>query len=153
MFPRFHQGKANLEFSFSGLKTALLYKLREMPAAVQAGQAADLAAGYQEAIVQVLVTKAFAALAQTGLSALAVVGGVSANSRLRTLLMERAHREGVRLSLPPMTYCTDNAAMIAAAGRQALLAGLQSRRDFDIEPALSIGAAPHRPDRKESRHS
>jgi N6-L-threonylcarbamoyladenine synthase len=142
MFPRFHQRRAGLEFSFSGLKTALLYKLRDMPAAVQAGQAADLAAGYQEAIVQVLVAKAFAALAQTGLSALAVVGGVSANSRLRALLMERAHREGVRLSLPPMTYCTDNAAMIAAAGRQALLAGLQSRRDFDIEPALSIGAAP-----------
>lgn len=142
VFPRFHQRRASLEFSFSGLKTALLYKLRDMPAAVQAGQAADLAAGYQEAIVQVLVAKAFTALAKTGLSALAVVGGVSANSRLRALLMERADREGVRLSLPPMAYCTDNAAMIASAGRQALLTGLQSHRDFDIEPALSIETVP-----------
>lgn len=134
-FPQFHQRTSRLEFSFSGLKTSLLYMLRDMRHPLSAEQIADLAAGYQEAIVQVLVKKSFAALAQSGLSALAVVGGVSANSRLRTLLKERAEREGVRLSLPPMAYCTDNAAMIASAGRHALMRGQpRSILHLDIQP-------------------
>lgn len=133
-FPRFHRSKDSLEFSFSGLKTALLYKLREMDSQLQSRQIADLAAGYQEAIVQVLVAKAFAALKQSNLSALAVVGGVSANSRLRTVLSERAAREGISLSLPPLAYCTDNAAMIASAGRQLLMRGEQPNSDLDIRP-------------------
>lgn len=135
-FPRFHLRRNNLEFSFSGLKTSLLYKLRDMNTPLQPEQTADLAAGYQEAIVQVLGAKAFAALAQSGLSALAVVGGVSANSRLRALLKERAAREGIRLSLPPMAYCTDNAAMIASAGRQSLIAGNPPRPDLDISSTV-----------------
>ncbi|MBH0203272.1 MAG: tRNA (adenosine(37)-N6)-threonylcarbamoyltransferase complex transferase subunit TsaD [Nitrospira sp.] len=134
-FPRFHRAKSSLEFSFSGLKTALLYKLREMGGSLRPHQTADLAASYQEAIVQVLVTKAFAALKQSNLAALAVVGGVSANSRLRALLSERATREGIRLSLPPLEYCTDNAAMIASAGRQSLMNGGQLHADLDISPA------------------
>ena len=134
-FPRFHRAKNSLEFSFSGLKTALLYKLREMDGSLRPHQTADLAAGYQEAIVQVLVTKAFAALKQSNLAALAVVGGVSANSRLRTVLSERAAHEGIRLSLPPIEYCTDNAAMIASAGRQLLLNGERPHSDLDISPA------------------
>jgi N6-L-threonylcarbamoyladenine synthase len=152
-FPRLQQRKADLEFSFSGLKTALLYKLRDMSTQARVEQVADLAAGYQEAIVQVLVAKAFSALDQEGLSALAVVGGVSANSRLRALLAEQAARTGVRLALPSMAYCTDNAAMIAAAGRHALLADLQPIRDFDIQPALQV-APRHKPHfRKETAYS
>lgn len=134
-FPRFHRAKNSLEFSFSGVKTALLYKLREMGGPLRPQQTADLAAGYQEAIVQVLATKAFAALKQSNLSALAVVGGVSANSRLRTVLSDRAAREGIRLSLPPIEYCTDNAAMIASAGRRLLMNGGRPHADFDISPA------------------
>jgi len=135
-FPRFHRAKNSLEFSFSGLKTALLYKLREIDGPLRSRQTADLAAGYQEAIVQVLATKAFAALKQSNLSALAVVGGVSANSRLRTVLSDRAAREGIRLSLPPIAYCTDNAAMIASAGRQLLMNfGERPYSDLDISPA------------------
>jgi N6-L-threonylcarbamoyladenine synthase len=152
-FPRFQPRKNNLEFSFSGLKTSLLYKLRDMATPMRSEQAADLAASYQEAIVQVLAAKAFAALAQSGLSALAVVGGVSSNSRLRALLHERAERAGIRLALPPMAYSTDNAAMIASAGRQALLANFQSIRDLDIQPALHIEPIHTPALRKETAHS
>jgi N6-L-threonylcarbamoyladenine synthase len=98
-------------------------------------QTADLAASYQEAIVQVLATKAFAALKQSNVKALAVVGGVSANSRLRTILSERAVREGIHLSLPPLEYCTDNAAMIASAGRRLLMNGERPHDDLDISQA------------------
>ncbi|MCS6897053.1 MAG: hypothetical protein NZM29_03690, partial [Nitrospira sp.] len=135
-FPRPHYRKNSLEFSFSGLKTSLLYKLYNMQESERTKCAADLAAGYQEAIVQTLVTKAFSALAQEKLSALAVVGGVSANTRLRALLRERAEQKGVRLVVPPIAYCTDNAAMIAAAGRSALLAPLSKTSNFDIQPTL-----------------
>ena len=138
-FPLSRLRKSSLEFSFSGLKTALLYKLRDMEASARTAQAADLAAGYQEAIVRVLVDRAFIAVQLSGTKALAVVGGVSANSRLRTLLAERAALDGVRLALPPMTYCTDNAAMIASAGRQLLLSGRPINREIDIIPTLRLG--------------
>ncbi len=135
-FPLSRLQKSSLEFSFSGLKTSLLYRLRGMDAAARTAQAADLAAGYQEAIVRVLVDRAFVAVRSSGVDALAVVGGVSANSRLRTLLTARAQEERVRLALPPMAYCTDNAAMIASAGRQLLLRGHRPVVDLEILPSL-----------------
>ncbi len=101
---------------------------------------ADLAAGYQEAIVTVLIEKAFLALEQTGVRALAVVGGVSANTRLRTLLRDRALATNTRFSLPPLRFCTDNAAMVAAAGRQALIAG--RRMPLDAEPWATLEPMP-----------
>lgn len=152
-FPRFHQRKTSLEFSFSGLKTSLLYTLRKMDDDTRAKKLADLAAGYQEAIVQVLVTKAFAALTHTGLSALAVVGGVSANSRLRSLLAERAEREGIRLAVPPSVYSTDNAAMIALAGRQRLMTNPQAGCPVDSQPLLHHGCVRSLVDDKEISHS
>lgn len=141
-FPRFRGGKRNLEFSFSGLKTALLYKLRDLTVLPSPDHVAELAAGYQEAIVQALVAKAFVALEQADLTALAVVGGVSANSRLRAVLNERAAQRGIQLSLPPIEYCTDNAAMIAAAGRQRLMRGEWPSLGADVSPTddtLSFG--------------
>jgi N6-L-threonylcarbamoyladenine synthase len=132
-FPRSYLKKGSLDFSFSGLKTALLYKLQAMRALSRTEQAADLAASYQEAIVMILVEKAFAAVRSSGARALAVVGGVSANSRLRALLQQRAASEPLYLSLPPLAYCTDNAAMIAAAGRHSLRAGLQAPLEMDAE--------------------
>jgi N6-L-threonylcarbamoyladenine synthase len=152
-FPRFHQRKSSLEFSFSGLKTSLLYTLRKMDDETRGKKLPDLAAGYQEAIVQVLVAKAFAALAHTGLSALAVVGGVSANSRLRTLLAERVEREGVRLALPPSVYCTDNAAMIALAGRHRMMTSPQVDWLVDIQPSLQQGFGHPPVPNKEIAHS
>ena len=113
-----------------------------MPEQARTARAADFAAGYQEAIVAVLVDKSFAAVRSSGACALAVVGGVSANSRLRALLQERAVFTRVRLSLPPLAYCTDNAAMIAAAGRQALRAGLRAPLDIDALVSLASPFVP-----------
>ena len=90
----------------------------------------------------VLADKAFEAVTRTGVSALAVVGGVSANSRLRGLVSARAESRGVRLSLPGLQFCTDNAAMIAFAGQRAYRAGYSAAWDLEAEaqaPLLQIG--------------
>jgi N6-L-threonylcarbamoyladenine synthase len=102
-----------LDFSFAGLKTALLYKVRELGEAETARRRADLAASYQHAIVEALAARAERALQQTGLDRLAVGGGVAANGPLR----ERLTRIGVQLQIPGRLLCTDNAAMIASAAR------------------------------------
>ncbi|MEA2197358.1 MAG: tRNA N6-adenosine threonylcarbamoyltransferase [Solirubrobacteraceae bacterium] len=104
---------AGLDFSFAGLKTSLLYKVRDLGEAETERRRADLAASYQHAIVEALAIRAERALAQTGLDRLAVGGGVAANGALR----ERLHGLGVELDVPPMALCTDNAAMIASAAR------------------------------------
>ena len=122
-FPRPYLKRGNLDFSFSGIKTALLYYLRDLDQAGQPWRVADIAASFQEAIVDVLAEKAFEAVRRFKVEALAVVGGVSANSRLRTVLASRAASTGIRLSVPSLAYCTDNAAMIAAAGLKAYAQG------------------------------
>jgi len=122
-FPRPCLKRGNLDFSFSGIKTALLYYLRDLDQAGQPWRVADIAASFQEAIVDVLAEKAFEAVRRFKVEALAVVGGVSANSRLRTVLTSRADSSGIRLSLPSLAYCTDNAAMVAAAGLKAYAQG------------------------------
>jgi N6-L-threonylcarbamoyladenine synthase len=106
-FPRSAPGE--LDFSFSGLKTALLYRLRDEPDADRA----DLAASYQRAIVEALVARTRAVLEREGLERLAIGGGVAANSELR----EAIERLDATVWVPPMELCTDNAAMIAAAAR------------------------------------
>jgi N6-L-threonylcarbamoyladenine synthase len=107
-FPRSQPGEG-LDFSFSGLKTSLLYRLRDQPDA----NGADLAASYQRAIVDALLNRLDQAVAQTGLDRVALGGGVAANRELR----ERAAALGVKVWIPPMELCTDNAAMIAGAAR------------------------------------
>ena len=105
----------SLDFSFAGLKTALLYKLRELGEEAAAERAADLAASYQAAIVDALVDRCERALAHTGLDRLAVGGGVAANGVLRERLMEL----DAEVHVPERALCTDNAAMIASAARFA----------------------------------
>jgi N6-L-threonylcarbamoyladenine synthase len=102
---------AGLDLSFSGLKTALLYTIRDLPPGDLEIRRADLAASYQRAIVRALVERALQAAEQTGLERLAVVGGVAANSELRAALPDAA--------FAPLELCTDNAAMIASAARYA----------------------------------
>ena len=112
--PRPMLRSGNLDFSFSGLKTAVLTAVRQQPLDDQ--DRADLAAELQAAIIDVLVGKATAALEQTGLDRLVVAGGVGANRQLREQLNAAASRSGCSVYFPPQEFCTDNGAMIAFAG-------------------------------------
>ena len=103
------------DFSFSGLKTALLYDLRERDEAEVEAHRADIAAAYQAAIVGQLVEKTVACAAAEGLRRVAIAGGVAANSALRAAMAARCEADGLRLSLPPLSLCTDNAGMIGLA--------------------------------------
>jgi N6-L-threonylcarbamoyladenine synthase len=127
-----------LEFSFSGLKTALLHHVRRH--GVPRGKAlADLCASYQEAIVGALVQKLFRAARGLQLDEVVLAGGVAANSRLRQVVTERAAEyEGMRVVLPPPRLCTDNAAMIAVAGTHALLRGKSQGPELDADPAWRL---------------
>jgi N6-L-threonylcarbamoyladenine synthase len=139
-FPRSMLEPGSLDFSFSGLKTAVLYAVRGQnraePAEPPIGQhRADLAASFQAAVVDVLVRKAGLALRQSGLRTLALGGGVSANMVLRKGLEEMCRAAGVDLIVPPLEYCTDNAAMAALAvekWKHQEFAPL----DLDAEPSL-----------------
>jgi N6-L-threonylcarbamoyladenine synthase len=106
-----------LDFSFSGLKTALLYKVRDLGEDDAQARRADLAASYQRAIVESLLARTRAALAREGVGRFAVGGGVAANSELRAAVERLCGELGVDLWVPPIALCTDNAAMIAAAAR------------------------------------
>jgi N6-L-threonylcarbamoyladenine synthase len=120
--PLLHSG--DLDFSFSGLKTAVLTQVKKLPDPLPEAVKADLAAATQAAIVEVLVKKAMAALAASGLDRLVVAGGVGANRELRRQLDERCRRRGVRVHYPELALCTDNGAMIALAAAMRLQAGL-----------------------------
>ncbi|WP_322880457.1 tRNA (adenosine(37)-N6)-threonylcarbamoyltransferase complex transferase subunit TsaD [Pandoraea sputorum] len=118
--PRPMKHSGNLDFSFSGLKTAVLTQVRNLGGNVCEQEKADLARGFVDAIVDVLVVKSMAALKQTGMKTLVVAGGVGANAQLRAGLNEAARRRGYRVHYPDLAFCTDNGAMIAFAGAMRL---------------------------------
>jgi len=122
------------DFSFSGLKTAVVRTVERTPAA----PSADVAASFQEAVVDVLVTKARRAVAATGARGLCLAGGVAANSVLRRRVAEACAADGVTALVPSMAMCTDNAAMIGAAGQWRLLHGAPSPWSLGAEPNLFL---------------
>lgn len=134
-FPRGLMHDETLNFSFSGLKTAALRQIESMDPHERELHKADLCASYQEAIVEVLIAKLEKAARQTGLKNWTVTGGVSANSRLRSKAAEAAIRRKAVLALPPLKYCTDNAAMIALAGLYKMRLGQVS--DQELTPSAS----------------
>jgi N6-L-threonylcarbamoyladenine synthase len=133
--PLLHSG--DLDFSFAGLKTAVLTAQRKLGPNVCEQAKADLAASTQAAIVDVLVAKSLRALKATGLQRLVVAGGVGANRRLRERLDAGTAKLGVRVSYPPLALCTDNGAMIALAAALRVQAGLDAGTRagaFDVRP-------------------
>ena len=146
--PLLHSG--NLDFSFAGLKTAVLTQVKKLTAAQAApveawpdSLKADLAASAQAAIVDVLVKKSMAAMAQTGLNRLVVAGGVGANAHLRSQLNAACALRHIRVHYPELHLCTDNGAMIALAAGMRLQAGLVSLPGgytFDVLPRWSLQA-------------
>ncbi|HEX5751918.1 MAG TPA: tRNA (adenosine(37)-N6)-threonylcarbamoyltransferase complex transferase subunit TsaD [Archangium sp.] len=133
-FPRALPGAENFDWSFSGLKTAVAQHVRKH--GVPEGQAlADLCASFQEAVADALSKKFVAAARRLGLKNLVVCGGVAANSRLRSLSLERAKERHLNLYLPPVRLCTDNGAMIAVAGYEAWRRGLRGDFNLSADPA------------------
>ncbi|WP_029524376.1 tRNA (adenosine(37)-N6)-threonylcarbamoyltransferase complex transferase subunit TsaD [Polaromonas glacialis] len=139
--PLLHSG--NLDFSFSGLKTAVLTQAKKLGPELESRKA-DLAASTQAAIVEVLVKKTLAALSQTALKRLVVAGGVGANALLRSQLDAACRQRGIRVHYPELAFCTDNGAMIAMAAGMRLQAGLvdlpmlQGRYAFDVKPRWNL---------------
>jgi N6-L-threonylcarbamoyladenine synthase len=142
-FPRPMRGAPGLDFSYSGIKTAVALEV-ERRGRLSAREVADLAASFQAAATDVLIARARRALQQEGLFRLAVVGGVAANERLRTGMTEMARRNGFEVVFPPLRLCTDNAAMIAAAGARLLARGESHGLGLNAFSRVPIGDAPWR---------
>ena len=139
-FPRSFRHDDRLAFSFSGIKTAVLYALKGQDArstgtAPPPQLVADIAASFQEAVVDILVSKAARALDRTGFARLGIGGGVAVNGRFRAAVAALAARRGVDLFLPPAALCTDNAAMAGVAFAK-LAAGQTADLDIDVTPGL-----------------
>ena len=139
-FPRPMLASGDLDFSFSGLKTAVLTRVRGLPAPDEATRA-DLAASFQEAIVDVLAAKCAAALEREGLQRLVVAGGVGANALLRSRLQKEAAERGAEVFFPPLRLCTDNGAMIAFAAALKYPDGRAGDVEFSIHPRWDLSDA------------
>ena len=123
------------DFSFSGLKTAVARYLESTPQYIRA----DVAASFQEAIVDVLLLKALAACKESGIDSLVIAGGVAANSRLRAVAAQRCEKAGIELRIPSPALCTDNGAMVASLGSLMLSAGRPATQGaFDADSSLKV---------------
>lgn len=136
--PRAWLGEGSYDFSFSGLKTAVLNHLNRAAQKGEQVNTADLAASFQSSVVEVLVEKTLRAARDNGIKTVVLAGGVAANSMLRECLRQGCNREGISLFYPPVEYCTDNAAMIACAGYYRYLKGERADLYLNAVPNLKL---------------
>jgi len=132
------QTRGKYDYSFSGLKTALINAVHKLRQNGQEVPAADIAASFQHAVVQQLSEKAVMAALETGAGTLAIAGGVASNSGLRRELERRCQEAGLKLRMPPPVLCTDNAAMIGSAAFYRLMRGETAGLDLNACPSLSL---------------
>ncbi len=137
-FPRPLLRANNLDFSFSGLKTSVINAFKEQIASNEALPLEDIAASFQEAVVDVLVAKTMRAAIERGVSSISVTGGVSANKRLRDVFLDTCQRKGIEVFFPGLSLCTDNAAMVAAAGYARLKRGEVADLDLNVFPNIAL---------------
>lgn len=137
-FPRAMADSGDYDFSLSGLKTAVLRYVRAEAEAGRAVDPADLAASFQEAIVDVQVAKTIRAARERGVGTILLGGGVVANTRLRERIQAEGAAAGLRVLFPPIELCTDNAAMIACAGASRLARGERTSFDVGADPGLEL---------------
>jgi N6-L-threonylcarbamoyladenine synthase len=137
-FPRAYLRGINFDFSYSGLKTALLIYLQAKDRRYIAEQMNNICASYQQAAIEVLVRKTVMAAKKYKVKSVGVVGGVAANSLLRKWLQAEIINSGAQFYLPPLNFCTDNAAMIARAGMERIKRGLYSALDLNAYPSWQL---------------
>lgn len=138
-FPIALRSPESLDFSFSGVKTAMYYLLRDMSPEERAARAADVAASYREAIVEALVGKLMRAAARERAAAVAIGGGVAANSLLRRRVQAEGEAAGFHVVVPPFRLCTDNAAMIASAARYECVIPYPAYLGLEARASLPLG--------------
>jgi len=137
-FPRAWLEEGSYDFSFSGLKSAVMNYVHNAEQRGEEINKADVAAGFQESVVDVLVEKAMRAVEEYDAKQLLVAGGVAANQGLRERILDAAHKKGVDIVIPPLKLCTDNAAMIAAAGTINYLKGERADLSLNANPGLEL---------------
>ena len=138
-FPRPMIKSKSLDFSFSGLKTAVINMFKDKIARGESLPLADIAASFQEAVVDTLVAKTMRAVEMKDLKVIGVTGGVSANSRLRQVFAETCEKKAIEVFFPDLSLCTDNAAMIAAAGYARMMLGERSDLCLNVFPNAPLG--------------
>ena len=138
-FPRAKVGGSAYDFSFSGLKSAVLNHINQCEMKGETIHVPDLAASFQNAVVDVLVSRAVAAAKEYGYGKLAIAGGVASNSALRAGMKEACEKEGIKFYYPSPIFCTDNAAMIGAAAYYEYINGARAGWDLNAVPNLKLG--------------